>query len=77
MGRKKSPFYRIVVCDSRSPRDGKYIESLGYYNPKSKSNEVRIDEEKLKSWIKRGAQVTLVVKKLIKVNKKLKSAQVD
>jgi len=55
MGRKKKPFYRIVVVDSRSPRDGEYIESLGHYNPLTEPAEVRIDEEKAFSWLERGA----------------------
>ena len=55
MGRKKKPFYRIVVVDSRNPRDGKYIESLGHYNPLTEPAEVRIDEEKAFSWLQRGA----------------------
>ncbi len=55
MGRKKRPFYRIVVADSRSPRDGEYIESLGYYNPLTEPAEVHVDEEKTISWLNRGA----------------------
>ena len=65
-GKKKQPSYRIVVVDSRSPRDGAYIESLGYYNPLAKDLEVNINNERYEEWLKLGAVPTLVVKKLIK-----------
>jgi small subunit ribosomal protein S16 len=65
MGAKKSPFYRIVVADSRSPRDGKVIESIGYYNPITDPAEVKIDVEKAKDWLKKGAQPTDTVKALL------------
>ena len=64
MGSKKAPFYRIVVADSRCPRDGRFIEELGYYNPGSK--ETKIDNEKAAAWIAKGAQPTDTVKALIK-----------
>lgn len=64
MGAKKSPFYRVVVADSRSPRDGRFIEEIGYYNPVSEPKTIKIDEEKASQWIKNGAQPTDVVKKL-------------
>jgi small subunit ribosomal protein S16 len=67
MGAKKAPFYRVVVADARSPRDGRFIEEIGYYNPVSTPKEVKIDEEKVQKWIKDGAQPTDVVKKLFKV----------
>lgn len=73
-GKKKQPSYRIVVVDSRAPRDGAYIESLGYYAPLAKENQVKIDVEKYEEWIKKGAVVTPVVKKLVKKQKKLLSA---
>lgn len=66
MGAKKAPFYRVVVADSRSPRDGRFIEEIGYYNPVSDPKEVKIDAEKAAKWIKDGAQPTDVVKKLFK-----------
>jgi small subunit ribosomal protein S16 len=64
MGAKKSPFYRIVVADSRSPRNGRFIEELGYYNPLTEPTTIKFDEEKAVQWIKNGAQPTDVVKRL-------------
>ncbi len=64
MGAKKAPFYRVVVADSRSPRDGRFIEEIGYYNPISEPAVIKIDEEKADRWVKNGAQPTDVVKKL-------------
>ena len=65
MGSNKKPFYRIVVADSRSPRDGKFIEEIGYYNPIAKPEaEVKIDAEKAAKWLGNGAQPTDIVKKL-------------
>ena len=64
MGQKKAPFYRIVVADSRSPRDGRFIEEIGYYNPITEPAEIKIDEEKATKWINNGAQPTDVVKRL-------------
>ena len=58
MGDKKSPFYRVIVADSRSPRDGKFIDILGTYNPLTDPAEIKIDNEKAKTWIKNGAQPT-------------------
>lgn len=64
MGQKKAPFYRIVVADSKSPRDGRFIEEIGYYNPITEPAEIKIDEEKATKWINNGAQPTDVVKRL-------------
>ena len=65
MGAKKAPFYRIVVADSRSPRDGRFIDEIGYYNPVAKPEaEVKVNEEKATQWLKNGAQPTDVVKRL-------------
>ena len=64
MGAKKAPFYRVVVADSRSPRDGRFIEEIGYYNPVVKPVEVKVNEEKATEWLKKGAQPTDVVKRL-------------
>ena len=64
MGAKKAPFYRIVVADSRSPRDGRFIEEIGYYNPLVEPVEVKVDEEKANKWLSNGAQPTDVVKRL-------------
>ncbi len=70
-GKKKQPSYRVVVVDSKKPRDGAYIEALGYYNPLLKENaNVKIDLEKYEEWIKKGAIPTLVVEKLVKKAKK-------
>lgn len=68
MGANKKPFYRIVVADSRSPRDGRFIEEIGYYNPVSAAKEVKINEEKALKWLGNGAQPTETVKKLFKNN---------
>ena len=68
MGAKKAPFYRIVVADSRSPRDGRFIEELGYYDPTKEPSVVKVDAEKAKKWIANGAQPTDTVKKLLKDN---------
>lgn len=66
MGSNKKPFYRIVVADSRSPRDGKFIEEIGYYNPVSQPKQVKINDEKAVKWLSNGAQPTDTVKALIK-----------
>ena len=66
MGAKKAPYYRIVVADSRSPRDGRCIEELGYYNPLSNPAEVKVDNEKAAEWIKNGAQPSETVRALLK-----------
>lgn len=66
MGAKKAPFYRVVVADSRYPRDGRFIEELGHYNPTTNPADIRIDIEKAQTWIKNGAQPTETVKSLLK-----------
>ena len=68
MGAKKSPYYRIVVADSRYPRDGRFIEEIGVYNPLKEPAEVKVDAEKAKQWISNGAQPTDTVKALLKKN---------
>ena len=68
MGAKKAPFYRIIVADSRSPRDGKCIEEIGYFDPMKEPAVVKIDAEKAAQWIKNGAQPTDTVKTLLKQN---------
>ena len=68
MGAKKAPFYRIVVADSRYPRDGRCIEEIGYYDPTKEPSVLKIDDEKAKSWIANGAQPTDTVKALLKKN---------
>ena len=66
MGAKKNPFYRIVVADSRYPRDGRFIEELGTYNPMTSEAAVQIDAERAQAWIKNGAQPTDTVRGLLK-----------
>ena len=66
MGAKKAPFYRVVVADSRYPRDGRFIEEIGYYNPTTEPAEIKIDADKAKAWIVKGAQPTDTVKSLLK-----------
>ena len=66
MGAKKAPFYRIVVADARSPRDGRCIEEIGTYNPMQEANNIAIDVEKAQAWIKNGAQPTDTVRGLLK-----------
>ncbi len=66
MGAKKSPFYRVVVADSRYPRDGRFIEQLGTYNPLTEPATVEVDTELVKKWIANGAQPTDTVKRLLK-----------
>ena len=66
MGAKKAPFYRVVVADSRYPRDGRFIEEIGYYNPTCEPAEIKIDADKAKAWIVKGAQPTDTVKALLK-----------
>ena len=66
LGAKKAPFYRVVVADERAPRDGKFIEEIGYYNPLTNPAEIKIDAEKAKKWIDNGAQPPETVKSLLK-----------
>lgn len=65
MGDKKSPFYRVVVADSKSPRDGKFIEILGTYNPLTNPAEIKVDSEKVKTWINNGAKPTDTAKDIL------------
>ncbi len=66
LGAKKAPFYRVIVADSRSPRDGRFIDEVGYYNPLTEPAEIKIDAEKAKKWLANGAQPTETVKSLLK-----------
>ena len=66
MGKKKAPFYRVVVADSRYPRDGRFIEEIGTYDPMKAEDSVKIDAEAAKKWIGNGAQPTATVKSLLK-----------
>ena len=66
MGAKKAPFYRVIVADERSPRDGKFIDEIGYYNPLTNPADVKFNVEKAEMWLKNGAQPTETVKSLLK-----------
>ena len=66
IGAKKAPFYRVIVADSRSPRDGRFIDTIGTYNPLTTPVEIKIDAEKAKKWLGNGAQPTATVKALLK-----------
>lgn len=66
MGQKKAPFYRIVVADARSPRDGKFIEEIGAYDPNQEPSVFKVDEEAAKKWLNNGAQPTEMVGKIFK-----------
>ncbi|MBQ0136142.1 MAG: 30S ribosomal protein S16 [Oscillospiraceae bacterium] len=66
MGAKKAPFYRVVVADSRFPRDGRFIEEIGYYDPTKEPAVIKIDEEKVQQWMANGAQPTDTVRALLK-----------
>jgi small subunit ribosomal protein S16 len=80
MGAKKKPFYRVVVADSRSPRDGRFIEELGYYDPLKDPAEIKIDAEKAQKWLANGAQPTDTVRALLKragIEKAAKAAKAE
>ncbi len=66
IGSKKNPIYRVVVADSRSPRDGKFIEIVGQYNPQTNPSTIELDEDKVRDWISKGAQPSDPVKRLLK-----------
>ena len=68
MGAKKAPFYRVVVADSRYPRDGRFIEQIGTYNPLTEPSTINVDSEKALKWLGQGAQPTDTVKELLKVS---------
>ena len=72
IGAKKAPFYRVVVADGRYPRDGRFIEEIGYYNPMTNPAEIKIDADKATAWIKDGAQPTETVRSLLKKTEILK-----
>ena len=65
IGSKKNPFYRIVAADSRSPRNGKFLEILGYYDPREKPHRLEVNSDRVKDWLSKGAQTTQRVEKLI------------
>lgn len=68
MGKKKQPVYKIVVADARSPRDGKFIEAVGFYNPLTNPHQIQLNEEKINLWLDRGAIPTLTVKSILSKN---------
>ena len=70
VGSKKNPIWRVVVADQRSPRDGRYIEAIGQYNPQTDPSIIRIDEERLQHWLDRGAQPSGTVKQLVRAQRK-------
>ena len=72
LGSKKNPFYRVVVADERSPRDGRFIEEIGYYNPLTDPIDIKIDAEKATKWLNNGAQPTETVRSLLKKSEILK-----
>lgn len=74
-GRKKQPFYRIVVQNSEARRDGKFLEIVGTYNPMTEPNELRIHQEKLQSWLDKGAEPTVTVKSLLAKNAAVAAAE--
>ena len=67
-GSKKAPFYRIVVADARSPRDGAFIDRVGTYNPRTNPSDIRVDAEKARGWLGKGAQPTDQVRKILKIS---------
>ncbi len=67
VGSKKNPIWRVVVADQRSPRDGRFIETIGHYNPQTEPSTINIDEERARHWLEHGAQPTNTVKKLLRV----------
>jgi small subunit ribosomal protein S16 len=67
VGSKKNPVYRVVVADSRSPRDGKFIEIVGRYNPQTDPSTIDFDEDRIKDWLSKGAQPSPTVKRLLKI----------
>jgi small subunit ribosomal protein S16 len=66
VGGKKDPIWRVVVADQRSPRDGRFIETVGQYNPQTDPSTIKLDEERIRAWLDKGAQPTSTVRKLLK-----------
>lgn len=67
LGKKKAPFYRVIVADERAPRDGRFIATLGYYDPNQEPSVIKFNEEETKKWLQNGAQPTETVAKLLKI----------
>jgi len=68
VGKRKRPYYRVVVCDSRAPRDGRYVDRLGTYDPLREPSQIEIDHQKVRYWLDRGVQPTDTVKRLLRVS---------
>jgi small subunit ribosomal protein S16 len=77
VGSKKNPIWRVVVADGRSPRDGRFIETIGHYNPQTEPSTILIDEDRLQHWLARGAQPSGTVKQLMKASAKSAAASAD
>ena len=77
VGSKKNPIWRVVVADQRSPRDGRFIETIGHYNPQTEPSTILIDDDRLQHWLDRGAQPTGTVKQLMKARRKGAGAAAD
>ena len=77
VGSKKNPIWRVVVADQRSPRDGRFIETIGHYNPQTEPSTILIDDDRLQHWLDRGAQPTGTVKQLMKARRKGAAAAAD
>ena len=75
MGSKKNPIWRVVVADQRSPRDGRFIETIGHYNPQTEPSTIVVDEERYEHWVSRGAQPTGTVKHLMRARSKASAAE--
>jgi small subunit ribosomal protein S16 len=75
VGSKKNPIWRVVVSDQRSPRDGRFIEAIGHYNPQTEPSTIVVDEERYDHWVKRGAQPTGTVKNLMRARSKAAAAE--
>ncbi len=76
LGKRKTPFYRIVVVDKRKKRDGKYIDNIGSYNPLTEPAEIKLDKAKFESWIQKGAEISEGLYKLLKYKSKIQSSNV-
>jgi small subunit ribosomal protein S16 len=77
VGSRKNPIWRVVVADQRSPRDGRFIETIGHYNPQTEPSTIAIDDDRLRHWLARGAQPTGTVKQLIKAHAKDRAATAE
>ena len=67
VGKKKKPFYRVVVCDSRAPRQGRYLDLVGTYDPLEEPSEIKLDHDRIRTWLSKGVQPTVTVKRLLRI----------